>query len=138
MRRPVLLPLLWLVAMEASAQNDTVYIDASQAFTVCYHNNMDSTVVYIDTVSSAPFIMHFCAGQMQYGYDGITVYDGTDITASVLFTGSNLGDLAGLTLVATNPERALTLRIRSNAAISCVDQAYAPLLWSVSSAVISV
>ena len=115
----------------------TVYIDAPQAFATCYHNNMDSVVTYTDTLSSAPLLMHFCTGQMQYGYDGIIVYDGLDQSAPILFSGSNLGDLAGLTFVSTNADNALTLRIQSNAAISCLDQPYAHLNWSVASAVIS-
>ncbi|MBL0043148.1 MAG: T9SS type A sorting domain-containing protein [Flavobacteriales bacterium] len=88
----------------------------------CYGNN-DNTAFIYQSSTSEPLGILFTAGSM-YQFDGdiITIHDGLDGFAPVLYTGNGvLGDLTGIFEVSTNPDNALTLVVSSTAFTSCSD-----------------
>ncbi len=102
-------------------------------YTYCYTNNEDTFMVF-QSANTYPIAMVFNAGTFyQFGSDALTIYDGLDAFAPVLFTGNNGGlSFAGQLYVSTNPLNALTVRINSDAFTSCLDFGLVPLDWTVS------
>ncbi|WP_298423776.1 gliding motility-associated C-terminal domain-containing protein [uncultured Kordia sp.] len=66
----------------------------------CYTNNDDNTFLFTSD-SGFPVRLTFTAGTIVDDFDTITVYDGSDATAPVIFEGNNAGDLVGLVLEST-------------------------------------
>ena len=87
-------------------------------YTYCYQNNENQYWVY-QSASTDPIAMLFNAGGMYpFGGDYISVYNGLDITAPLLYFGNNGGDLSGLFFASSNVDNALSLQITSG----CVHQ----------------
>lgn len=87
-------------------------------YTYCYVNN-ENTEFLFQAASTDSLGIQFNEGGIETFYDGITVYDGDNIGAPVLFSGDNAGDLTGLVLVSTNPGGYLLLVPYSDGSISC-------------------
>lgn len=87
-------------------------------YTYCYGDNENTYFVY-QSASTFPIALVFNAGTMYTFGDAITIYDGFDSSAPVLFTGNNGGTLTGLLFVSTNPNNALTMHVQSDAFTSC-------------------
>ncbi|HRF81755.1 MAG TPA: hypothetical protein PL070_16880, partial [Flavobacteriales bacterium] len=88
-------------------------------YTHCYGNNEDRWYTY-RSAENVPLTLAFLSGQMITG-DRITLYNGADETAAVIYTGINGGNLAGFAVPSANSENTITLRIQSNEAGSCED-----------------
>lgn len=97
----------------------------------CYPNNEDR-FFYYQGVGEFPIAILFNAGTMSTFGDFLTIYDGADETAPVLFTGNNGGNLEGLFRVATNVDNRLTVRMQSDAFTSCGTGGFTPMDWTVS------
>jgi hypothetical protein len=98
----------------------------------CYENGLDTVVTfYCSDPLSQPLMLLVCAGEMELCCDILTIYDGMDETYPILFLGNNGGNMAGMTVVCTNPENALTVRITTNDSIDCDSEGYVPLNWAV-------
>ena len=87
-------------------------------FDLCYPNNMDTAMVY-QSSSTFPIAVIFNAGGLMVNGDLIEVYDGPDLQAPLVFSGSNGGDLSGLEFISTNLDNALCLRFVSDGSTSC-------------------
>ncbi|WP_298507688.1 gliding motility-associated C-terminal domain-containing protein [uncultured Kordia sp.] len=61
----------------------------------CYTNNDDNTFLFTSD-TGFPVRLSFLTGTIVDDFDTITIYDGSDATAPVLFDGNNAGDLTGL------------------------------------------
>lgn len=97
---------------------------------VCYGNNADLRYYYQGT-GTFPLGIFFDAGLMFFG-DSLIIYDGGNITAPVLYAGSDI-NVTDLFESTTNPEHRLTVRVLSNQFTSCVDGFQPePLAWRVS------
>lgn len=86
---------------------------------VCFGNTQDLRYYYQGT-GTFPLGIFFDSGLLGFG-DVLTIYDGGDITAPVLYTNPGNADLTGLFISTTNPEHRMTLRILSNGFTSCAD-----------------
>ena len=90
-------------------------------YTYCYSNGENTYLVYQGT-STDPLAIYFNSGGMYpFGGDYITVYDGLDATAPVLYGPGFQADLTGLLFISTNPDHALTLQITTDGFSSCAD-----------------
>ena len=100
-------------------------------YTYCYVNN-ENTQFLFQAASTDPLAMQFNAGGIETFFDGITVYDGDNTGAPVLFTGDNGGDLSGLVFVSTNPDGYLLLVPYSDGSVSCSSGSITPVWdWDV-------
>lgn len=96
----------------------------------CYENSEDRWYTY-QSLQPVPTTIAFLWGQMLTG-DRIVVYNGRNRDATVIYQGSNGGNLSGFAVNSRNTEHIITLRIQSNATGSCDDgQATVPLRWTV-------
>lgn len=96
----------------------------------CYENNADRWYTYQSSLP-VPSSLIFLEGHMLSG-DQITVYNGYDASASILYQGNFGGNLAGFAVNTQNVEHVFTLRIRSNGSGSCEDgQVNGSLHWTV-------
>ncbi len=102
-------------------------------YTYCYDDLWDSTTVY-QSANSFPIAILFNAGSMESCCDNITVYDGLNSNAPVIYSGNgNFGDLTGLFFTSTNPDNALTIVWHSDGSVNCADGfGFTPLDWTVS------
>lgn len=100
----------------------TIQSCGPDTYTFCYGNNENYTVTYQGT-STWPLRLLFNSGNVSpSGNDALVIHDGPDDTAPVLFSGvGNAGNLAGVSVVSTNADHALTLRFTSNTSFSCGD-----------------
>lgn len=91
-------------------------------YTYCYTNNDETAFIY-QSATSEPLGILFLSGFMyQFGGDIITIHDGLDGFAPVLYSGSGVnGDLSGIFEVSTNPNNALTIVVSSDGFTSCGD-----------------
>lgn len=104
----------------------------AHSYMTCYSNGIDSLITYQDSASNYPILLRFCEGQMQACCDRVTIYDGLDVNAPVLYWGNGVnGDLTGLLVVSTNGDAALTVSITADSSISCMDQGYPTMKWVV-------
>ncbi|MBL0127829.1 MAG: T9SS type A sorting domain-containing protein [Flavobacteriales bacterium] len=96
----------------------------------CYENAEDRWYTY-QSLQPVPTTIAFLWGQMLTG-DRIVVYNGRNENSTVIYQGSNGGNLSGFAVNSQNTEHIITLRIQSNATGSCDDgQATVPLRWTV-------
>jgi len=89
--------------------------------TYCYQNDDNSTFLY-SSPDNEPVVITFNSGTLENGNDFITVRDGDNASASVLFQGSNGGDLSGLSFTATSGS--LFLSVSSDVSGSCQDGSF--------------
>jgi len=78
--------------------------------TVYCYESLDTTFFSFTSSDGAPLFLQFNAGEIQVGNDGITIYDGVDATAPVLFTGDNGGDFTGLSVTANSGDIFITIQ----------------------------
>jgi hypothetical protein len=86
---------------------------------VCFANN-DDLRYYYQSTSATPLGLFITNGTLGFG-DILTIYDGGDITAPVLYTSNGGVDLSTVFVSTTNAENRLTLRIQGNGFTSCAD-----------------
>jgi hypothetical protein len=97
--------------------------------TYCYVNNDDSEFLYTNT-SGDPISVQFLAGTIEENFDEITIYDGDNDLAPVLFEGDNEGDLTGLLVTSTGG--AILIDVDSDGSVSCSSSpAYIEWSWQV-------
>ncbi len=90
-------------------------------YTYCYSNGENTYFVYQGT-STDPLALYFNSGGMYpFGGDYLTVYDGLDGTAPVLWGPNYQADMTGLLFISTNPDHALTIQITTDGFSSCAD-----------------
>ncbi len=110
-----------------------VLIDCDGTFvqdSVCFANNQDLRYYYQGT-GTFPLGLFFDSGLTGFG-DVVTVYDGGDITAPVIYTNPGNADLTGVFVSTTNPDHRMTLRIQSDGFTSCADGGLADnIAWQV-------
>lgn len=96
-------------------------------YTHCYGNS-ENYVVHYQGTSTYPLSLHFNSGAVSpSGNDALVIRDGLYLTDPILFSGvGNAGNLAGITVVSTNPDHALTLTMTSNSSFSCGDGGVSP------------
>jgi hypothetical protein len=90
-------------------------------YSYCYFNG-DQTVFVYQSASALPIGLLFFSGQMDTYGDNITIYNGINTFAPVLYSGiGNFGDLSGLQFISSNPNNALTIALNMNTFYSCAD-----------------
>ncbi|WP_053991882.1 gliding motility-associated C-terminal domain-containing protein [Mangrovimonas sp. TPBH4] len=97
----------------------TIIVDCEvgpENITYCYGNNDDTTWLFTSSDGS-PLRITFNAGGIESCCDDIIIYDGTDNTGAVLYSGNNGGDLSGLTFDSTGDS--LFVEIDSDGSVSC-------------------
>jgi hypothetical protein len=112
--------------------NEVCIISTCQIITtdLCYENNTDRWYTYRAN-ENVPISITFLQGVL-LGGDLITVYNGEDESAAIIYEGNFGGSMAGFTVNSQNTENTVTLRIRSNGGGSCSDgAAFLPLRWDV-------
>ncbi|WP_197022157.1 gliding motility-associated C-terminal domain-containing protein [Sediminibacter sp. Hel_I_10] len=82
----------------------------------CYTNNDDTTWVFQSTDGS-PLRITFNAGGIESCCDDIILYEGTDNTGAVIYSGNNGGNLAGLQFDSTGDS--IYMEIDADGSISC-------------------
>jgi hypothetical protein len=101
-------------------------------YEICYENDEDRWYTF-RSEGGMPISIYFYSGNLLPG-DYIVLYNSLTggVGQSVIYQGNNSGNLTGITANSSNPNNAITLRIRSNASGSCVDgQANGTLRWDV-------
>ena len=97
---------------------------------VCFGNNEDLRYYYQGT-GTFPLGLFFDNGLVSFG-DVVTVHDGGDITAPVIFQSTPNQDLTGVFVSTTNPENRMTIRILADGFTSCADGGLADdIAWQV-------
>lgn len=112
--------------------NESCIINTCQIITteLCYENNIDRWYTYRAN-ENVPISITFLQGVLLTG-DLITVYNGEDEFAAIIYEGNFGGNLAGFSVNSQNIDNTVTMRIRSNGAGSCSDgTAFVPLRWDV-------
>lgn len=100
------------------------------SYSHCYGNN-EVFLEYFQGDSEFPLSLIFNAGAVSAsGGDVVTIYDGLDELSPILYTGfGNAGNLTGISVVSTNPEHGLLLKLTSSGSWSCQDGVISPA-WS--------
>jgi hypothetical protein len=111
-----------------------VIIDCSgpaMEYSFCYHNYQDSVMTYQGN-GSFPISLIFNAGQMESCCDNVTIYNGPNASGDILYQGNNSGQsMAGVMVISNNPFNALTMVFHSDVSVSCANNGYPPLDWTV-------
>lgn len=84
--------------------------------TYCYGNN-DNTAFLYSSPDNSNIELTFNSGLIQAGDDEITIRDGADGSAPVIFQGDNGGDLSGVSVTATSGS--IYLQVSSDVGGSC-------------------
>ncbi|HKL02998.1 MAG TPA: hypothetical protein VJ911_04955, partial [Cryomorphaceae bacterium] len=84
--------------------------------TYCYGNS-DNTAFLYSSPDNSNIELTFNSGLIQSGADQITIRDGSDGSAPILFQGDNGGDLSGVTATATSGN--IYLQVSSDIGGSC-------------------
>ena len=116
---PCFLIVLISILQPINAQNLSFDVNCNvgtQTTNFCYNNNETTTLTFTSS-SGVPVILEFLAGTIESGFDDITVYDGSNNSGAVLFTGDNGGDLAGLNFESSGDS--IFIEIDSDGSISC-------------------
>ena len=103
------------------------------AFDYCYGANDNTIFSYCpDTPGDGTLMtLSFTAGQMEAGWDAVTVYDGPDATGPVLATLD--ATFAGQTFTATNPDGCISFQFSSDGGCDCAGFCdFEPIEWCVS------
>lgn len=90
--------------------------NSSETISHCY-DNMDNTCWVINSVDGTALSVNFNQGTIESCCDTITIYDGEDDNAPIIYQGNNNGDLEGLQFTGTANK--MFIKIDSNEAISC-------------------
>ena len=103
------------------------------AFDYCYGANDNTIFSYCpDTPGDGTLMtLSFTAGQMEAGWDAVTVYDGPDATGPVLATLD--ATFAGQTFTASNPDGCISFQFSSDGGCDCAGFCdFEPIEWCVS------
>lgn len=95
----------------------------------CYTDNDTMTWNFVSS-DGGPLNIFFNAGQMESCCDQITIYDGADNTAPVLFDGNEGGDLTGLSRNTTGDT--IFIEMDTDGSVSCQGLGYVPINFDVS------
>lgn len=95
----------------------------------CYTDN-DSTSWNFVSSDGGPLNVFFNAGEMESCCDQVTIYDGADNTAPVLFDGNNGGDMTGISRNSTGST--LFIEVDTDFSVSCQGLGFVPLNFDVS------
>ena len=125
--------LLWiasatLVANTQSAQDYVLDPGNPQVFALCYENNVDSAIS-CSCSDGSPLVLNICIGQIEAYVDRLTIYDGLDETAPVLYISGGSTDLSGIVVVSTG--NGLTCWLNTDDTISCATDGFLPIVFSV-------
>lgn len=90
--------------------------NASRTITHCY-SNIDNTSWAINNTDGSPLSISFNQGSIENCCDTITIFDGDNDNAPIIYQGNNNGNLAGLEFTSTDAN--MFIKIDSNEAISC-------------------
>ncbi|MFL0353410.1 gliding motility-associated C-terminal domain-containing protein [Xanthomarina sp. GH4-25] len=96
--------------------------------TYCYVDN-DTMGWNFQSSTGAPLIVFFNAGELESCCDDINIYDGTDNTGTLLYSGNNGGDMTGFSQIA--PSGFMYIEMDSDFSGSC-QAGYEPLDFDVS------
>ena len=108
---------------------------ASGSFDYCYGANDNSIFSYCPDVPGDGTLMtiSFSAGQMEAGWDFVTVFDGPDATGPVLATLD--ANFAGESFTATNPDGCISFQFSADGGCDCAGFCnFEPIEWCVSCA----
>src|SRR5690606_38977578 len=95
----------------------------------CYTNN-ETTTWNFQSSDGSPLNIFFNAGYMEGCCDDITIYDGADDPAPVIYGGNNGGNLAGLSVNTTGDS--MYIVIDSDGSVSCDSTGNTPMDFDVS------
>ena len=116
--------------------NYTIDCDAGEILDLNYCYTSNDTTAWLFTSSTAfPIRIIFNSGNIEAGYDDITIYDGPDNTGTVLFNNNDadIHDLTGLEFQSTSTS--MYMEVDSDGVISCESSTtYSPWDFSVSCA----
>jgi len=87
----------------------------------CYQNNDNTSFLY-SSPDGSPLTIEFLSGTLEDGVDDITIRNGSNGSAPILFQGSNGGDLSGLSETASSGSIFLT--VDSDISGSCEDDSF--------------
>lgn len=113
-------------------ENPILCGDDAGDFEYCYGNDDNTTFTYCpDNLGDGITFMtiSFEQGNVEPGFDVLTIYDGDNTGAPVLAQLD--GDLAGQTFTATNANGCLTMNITSDGSVSCGSGSYDQFIYSV-------
>ena len=116
--------------------NYTIDCDAGEILDLNYCYTSNDTTAWLFTSSTAfPIRIIFNSGNIEGGFDDITIYDGPDNTGTVLFNNNDadIHDLTGLEFQSTSTS--MYMEVDSDGVISCESSTtYSPWDFSVSCA----
>ena len=116
--------------------NYTIDCDAGEILDLNYCYTSNDTTAWLFTSSTAfPIRIVFNSGNIEAGFDDITIYDGPDNTGTVLFNNNdaNIHDFTGLEFQSTSTS--MYVEVDSDGVISCESStSYSPWDFSVSCA----
>ena len=116
--------------------NYTIDCDAGEILDLNYCYTSNDTTAWLFTSSTAfPIRIVFNSGNIEAGFDDITIYDGPDNTGNVLFNNNdaNIHDFTGLEFQSTSTS--MYVEVDSDGVISCESSTtYSPWDFSVSCA----
>jgi hypothetical protein len=101
----------------AGCGTPTVTCGATTNETYCYTTNDATTWGYVSSDGTSPLTLSFNFGGIESCCDNITIYDGSDNTGTVLFSGANGGDLTGVTATSTGSN--IFMEVDSDSSIDC-------------------
>ncbi|MFT6997128.1 MAG: hypothetical protein ACJAQ4_000878 [Cryomorphaceae bacterium] len=87
----------------------------------CYQNNDNTSFLY-SSPDGSPVALTFLSGELEDGLDQITIRDGSDGSGTILFQGSNGGDLSGIS--ETAPSGSIFMTATSDVSGSCADGSF--------------
>lgn len=88
-------------------------------YTYCYGDNEETYFVY-QSATTDPIALFINAGSMfNWDSDSLFVFDGGDDQAPVLYAGNS--SFSGLTLVSTNPDNIIMMKVQSGPFTSCLN-----------------
>ncbi|MCZ4407594.1 T9SS type A sorting domain-containing protein [Cryomorphaceae bacterium 1068] len=87
----------------------------------CYQNNDNTSFLY-SSPDGSPITLTFLSGELEDVLDQITIRDGSDGAGTILFQGSNGGDLTGVSETATSGS--LSMTATSDVSGSCEDGSF--------------
>ncbi|MGB2423368.1 MAG: PKD domain-containing protein, partial [Flavobacteriales bacterium] len=106
---------------------------AAGAFDYCYTANDNTVFSYCpdNPGDGTMMTISFSAGQMEAGWDAVTVYDGPDATGPVLATLA--ANFAGESFTASNPDGCISFQFSSDGGCDCAGFCnFEPIEWCVS------
>jgi len=95
----------------------------------CYENFDVTSWLYTGSDPAQNLGLEFTAGSIEVFFDKITIYDGADNSAPVLFDGDNGGSLIGL--IALSTSSSLYMEVSSDLSVSCTSGSQSTWEWEV-------